>query len=232
MDLADRSMGAAPGVGQALYIKTPADATAVFQQVYASMQVVAKDVTLNIRMAQGLEARRVWQIVPMIRDISRDSVQGRAIVVQIGDLDKGGGAYLAEMMLPPRAAGSFRIAQTDAAYSVPNAGPQREAIDLIVNFTPDPNLSNQVNGRVMNIVEKVQAFKLQTQALSDAEGGNKGAATQKLRQAVTILLNQGETELANQIAQEANNLEQGGQVSNEGRKTIKLTSNKTIKLSD
>lgn len=203
-----------------------------YPNIHFLEQTTIQDMTINVHMIQGLETRRVWQIVPMIRDISRDSIQGQAIVVPVDNLDKSGSAYLAEIMLPPHEAGTFHIAQINAAYSVSNLEIQHEAIDLTVNFTHDQKLSNQVDERVMNLVEKVQAFKLQTQALSEAEAGNKGAATQKLRQAVTILLNQGETELANQIAQEANNLEQGGQISNEGRKTIKLTTNKTIKLSD
>ena len=117
-------------------------------------------------------------------------------------------------------------------YHAPGGGPQREAVDLIVNFSPDPAVQNQLNGRVMNIVEKVQAFKLQTQALDEAETGNVRGATQKLRQAVTILLAQGETDLANQMQQEASRLEQSGEISSEGKKTIKLTSRQTVKLSD
>ena len=78
----------------------------------------------------------------------------------------------------------------------------------------------------------MQAFKLQTQALNEAESGNAQLASQRLRQAVTILLSQGESELAGQMQQEADRLEQSGEISSEGKKTIKLTSRKTIKLSD
>ena len=58
LDLADRSLLAAgSGSGRADYIQDPDDAIKVFQEVYNSMQVVAQDVTVNIRMVQGLEAR-------------------------------------------------------------------------------------------------------------------------------------------------------------------------------
>jgi hypothetical protein len=57
-------------------------------------------------------------------------------------------------------------------------------------------------------------------------------ATQKLRQSVTILLSQGETGLADQMQQQADRLAASGKISNEGRKTIKLTSRKTVKLSE
>ena len=84
----------------------------------------------------------------------------------------------------------------------------------------------------MDVLDKVQAYRLQTQALEDASSGDVGSATRKLRQAVTILLSQGETELANQMDMEANRLEQAGEVSTEGKKTIMLTSRKTVRLSE
>jgi Ca-activated chloride channel family protein len=240
IDLADRSL-MAPGTqtGYTDFIPTPKDANKIFQEVYKSMQVVAQDVTITIRMVQGLEARRVWQVVPMIRDIGHGAIQGRAVVIQVGQLEKGGTAYLAELMLPPRPAGAVRIAQTEASYNVQSlersgerSGPQREAVDLVVQFATDPASAAQYNGKVMNIVERVQAFKLQTQALNEAEGGNVSGATQKLRAAVTILLSQGENDLASQMQQEADRLEQSGQMSDESKKTIKLTSRKTVRLSD
>jgi Ca-activated chloride channel family protein len=234
IDLADRSVRAAPGsqTGTADYIPSPKDANKIFQQVYQSMQVVAQDAVVTIRMVQGLEARRVWQVVPAIKDVTRATVQGRAVVMPVGELEKGGAAFLAELMLPPRPPGAVRIAQTDVVYNVPGRGQQREALDVIVNFSSDPAAAAALDGHVMNVVEKVQAFKLQTQALDEAEVGNVQGASQKLRQAVTILLAQGETELAQQMQQEANQLEQSGQISSEGKKTIKLTSRKTVKLSD
>jgi Ca-activated chloride channel homolog len=233
IDLADRSL-LAPGsqTGYTDFIPTPDEVNRIFQEVYKSMQVVAQDVAVTTRLVQGLEARRVWQVVPMIKDISRNAIQGRAIVIQVGQLEKGGTAYLAELMLPPRPAGAVRIAQTDVAYSLPGGSGQRDAIDLIVQFSSDPAMAQQYNGHVMNVVERVQAFKLQTQALDEAEIGNVRGATQKLRQAVTILLSQGETDLASQMQQEAERLEQSGQMSDESKKTIKLTSRKTVKLSE
>lgn len=232
-DLADRSVLAAPGarLGRADYIPAPKDAGRIFQEVYQSMQVVAQDVTLTLRMVQGLEARRVWQVTPLIRDLGREVIQGRAVVIPVGQLEQAGAAYLTEIMLPPRPAGPVRILQSDVTGFSPQAGPQRAAVDLIVQYSPEA-AAQPPNGQVMNIVEKVQAFKLQTQALDEAQSGNLDGATRKLRQAVTILLNQGETDLAGQMQQEADRLEQSGEISNEGKKTILLTSRKTVRLSE
>ncbi len=231
-EISDRSLLAAPGsrVGYTDYIATPEHAFGIFQQVFQSMQVVSKDVTVTLRLVQGVEARRVWQVTPMIKDIGLSTIQGRSVVIPVGDLEKSGAAFLAEVMLPPRPEGMVRAAQVDVTYNAMGQGTGKEAIDLIVTFTTDPTLANQLNGKVMNIVEKVTAFKLQTQALDEATMGNISGATQRLRQAVTILLNQGETQLAQQMEQEANNLEQGKGISEEGSKTIRLTSRKTVRL--
>jgi len=231
-DLADRSVLALPGSGAGFIdmIASPQKAVEIFNDIYNKMQVVAQNMVLTLRLVQGIEARRVWQVTPVIKDIGMATIQGRSVVIQIGDLEKTGVAYMVEMMLPPRQPGAYRIAQADVSYNVINQGMQRETSDLLLNYTYDPGLVGQVNGRVMNIVERVTAFKLQTQALNEAELGNVHGATQKLRQAVTILLNQGETDLARQMEQEASNLEQGGQISNEGKKTIRLESRKTVRL--
>jgi len=233
-DLADRSIQVASGsrLGMADYIPTPQDADRIFNEVYQSMQVVAQDVTVNLRMVQGLEARQVWQVAPLIRHLGKDVIQGRTIHVQTGQLEKSGIAYLAEIMLPPRPEGAVRIAQADLTFQAPEQGLQRQSADLVVQYSNDPAQYNQMVGRVMNVVEKVQAFRLQTQALDDAQVGDVTNATRKLRQAVTILLSQGETELAGQMQQEADRLEASGQVSSEGKKTIMLTSRKTVKLSE
>jgi Ca-activated chloride channel homolog len=231
IDLADRSL-LAPGTqtGYADYIPAPDQVSKIFQEVYKSMQVVAQEATLTTRMVQDVEARRVWQVVPAIREIGQNAIQGRAIVIPIGQLEKGGSAFLSELILPPRPAGMVRTAQSELSYMLPGESPTRQAVDLVLQYTPDALLAGQLDQRVMNVVEKVQAFRLQTQALNQAEKGDAHGATQKLRQAVTILLAQGENDLAEKMRQEADHLEQTGELSSEGKKTIKLTSRKTVRL--
>ncbi len=233
-DLADRSVGAPPSSrhGSADYIPAPKDANRIFQEVYRSMQMVADEVNLTMRMVQGVEARRVWQVTPMIRDLGRGVIQGRAVVVPAGQLEKSGAAFLMELLLPPRPAGPVRVAQTEVTYKTMRGEAQRATADLILQYTPQAGMTAQLNGKVMNIVEKVQAFKLQTQALDEAQSGNRDGATRKLRQAVTILLNQGENDLADKMQQEADRLEESGEISSEGKKTILLTSRKTVRLSE
>ncbi len=219
------------------YIATPQDTDRIFGEVWQRMQVIAQDVTLTLRLVQGVNPRKVWQVTPLIKDLGYSPISDRFIEVNLGDLEKEGTAILAELALIPRAAGRYRIAQAEVAYSVPSMGTGGEKVrsDLVVTFTPDYYAAQAVNYKVMNVVERVTAFNLQTRALDEAQIGNVAGATQKLRSAVTILLTQQDAEsqaLAKTLQLELDELEKGGQMSEEGKKTIKFTSRKTVKLSD
>jgi Ca-activated chloride channel family protein len=98
--------------------------------------------------------------------------------------------------------------------------------DILLNFTENLAQAEQSNPYVLNIVEKVTAHKLQTRALREAEVGNIEGATQKLRAAATRLLSMGEDDLANTAMEEADRLEQGGQISQEGTKKLRYETRK------
>jgi len=228
-DMALRSGGVAD------YIARPEDLTPFFVSTVQSMQAtVVQNAVLTLHLVAGVNPRRVWRVVPIISDLGYSPISDRALTVPLGELEKGQGqALLVELMLPPRAAGHYRIAQAEVAYDVPllNLVQEKVRADIMLNFTHDPFLAQQVNPRVMNIVEKVTAFKLQTRALQEAELGDIVGATQKLRAAATILLNQGETDLAHTARLEADRLEEQGQMTAEGKKTIQFKGSKTVKLS-
>lgn len=215
-------------------IKGPQDVAPIFQEVYGRMKVVAQNLTVRLLLVQGMETRRVWQVTPLIKNISAAAVQGRTVVVQLDEVEESGAMFLVELLVPGRNPGQYRLAQADVSYDVPAQGltNQKERADLMIEITSDGYLAQQVNGRVMNVVEKVTAFNLQTQALDEAALGNIDSATRKLRAAHTRLLEQGETDLAQTVLEEAQRLEQGQGLSNEGRKTMKLQSRKTVRLSD
>ena len=227
-DMARRSGGVAD------YIARPEDLTPFFVNTVQAMQAaVVQNAVLTLHLVAGITPRKVWRVVPLIADLGYSPISERAITVPLGELEKGQGqGLLVELLLPARQAGTYRIAQAEIAYDVPllNLVQEKVRADLMLSFTHDPYLARQVNPRVMNIVEKVTAFKLQTRALQEAELGDVAGATQKLRAAATILLSQGDADLARTVQLEADKLEQQGQMTAEGKKTIKFKSSKTVKL--
>ena len=227
LDLAGRT----GELGDAFLMKGPEDVGPIFDQVFTQMKVVAQDVTFRLLLVQGVEARRVWQVTPLIKDITFGAVRGRTVTFGLPEMAESGAAFLVELLIPPRNPGQYRFAQAQMGYHLPGRPAEEARIDMTAEVTTDPNLARGVNGRVMNIVEKVTAFKLQTQALDDAARQDIGNATRKLRAAHTMLLEQGEVELAQNALAEAERLESGQGLSSEGRKTIKLSSSKTVRLS-
>jgi Ca-activated chloride channel family protein len=137
-------------------------------------------------------------------------------------------------MLPARGAGNYRVAQAELLYDVP-AGQQvdqRVRAEVMLEVS-DNAASVKPDVRLMNLVEKVTAFKLQTRALSEAEAGNTAGATQKLRAAATRLLDLGELELARKVEEQATQLEQGQNMSAEIQKELRYATRRlTQKLEE
>ena len=230
IEMANRSSGTAD------YIDQPDKIVDYFQHTVQRAQATAvHNATLTLRLVQGITPRAVWQVFPLISNLGYRPVSDRDVVVPLGELEGGAGrSLLIELLVDPRPVGQYRIGLAEVSYDVPALSLQgeRTRAEIMLTFTADPALTGQVNAPVMNIVEKVSAFKLQTRALNDLASGDVTGATQKLQSAVTRLLSQGEVELAQTMQHEIENLQQSGQLSSEGQKTMKFGTRKTVRLSD
>jgi Ca-activated chloride channel family protein len=230
IEMANRSNGTADFIDRPDMIANSFQTTV--QRAQAS---VVQNTNLTVRLVQGVAPRALWQVIPLINDLGYKYVTDRNVNIPLGELESGQGqTVLIELLVEPRPAGQYRVGQVEVTYDIPALNLLQQTIreDVILTFTANQKEINQVHAPVMNIVEKVSAFKLQTRALQDLQTGDVGSATQKLKSAVTRLLSQGETELADTMQQEINNLEQSGQLSSEGQKTIKFGTRKTVRLSD
>lgn len=220
--------------GNADFIAHPQAIADKFSNVVQEMQGnIVQNALLTLRLAQGVTPRKVWRVAPLISDLGLQPLSDRDVQVPLGELAKEQGqGLLVEVLLPARAEGRYRIAQADIGYDVPPAQIFGEHVraDIVIGYSTIPQLAEQYNPHVMNIAEKVTAFRLQTRALQEAQQGNAAGATQKLRQAATMLLNQGEADLAKTMQLEADRLENNQGMSDEGKKTIKFQGGKTIKL--
>jgi Ca-activated chloride channel family protein len=222
--------------GTADYIDQADKIIEYFQTTVQRAQNAAiQNTQLTLRLVQGVTPRAVWQVIPLIDNLGYRPISERDVNVPLGELETGQGrTLLIELLVQPRPIGQYRIGQLEATYDVPalNLSGEKVRHDVVMSFTNDANELQQLSPPVMNIVEKISAFKLQTRALKELEEGNLAGATQKLKSAVTRLLSQGETELAETMQQEVDNLEQGRTLSSEGQKTIKFGTRKTVRLSD
>ncbi|MDQ2808030.1 MAG: VWA domain-containing protein [Chloroflexota bacterium] len=213
--------------GQADYIAQPADTLASFRGTVQTMQRTAvKGAVLTLQLAAGVNVRTIYRINPMIGRVKLAQTDPLVAEVTLGDLGREGTtAVLAELLVPPRKPGQYRIvrAAVRAADSV-EVPVTPASSDVLLQF--EAGAKTQGNPRVMNLVEKATAFKLQTRALEEAEVGNTVAASRNLRSAATRLLNLGETDLAQAAEQEATQLEQQGKMSAAGTKKLTFATRK------
>ncbi|MGC9335945.1 MAG: vWA domain-containing protein [Anaerolineae bacterium] len=227
-DLLDAIAEASGGLAD--FIDSPDKIVAFFNQAVQSMQdTVVQNAQMTFRLANGVTPRQVWQVLPMISNLGYRPLSDRDVQVSLGEMERGHPrSLLVELLVSPRPAGRYRVAQAEVSYDVPGLGLVGEKVksDILLDFTADATLAKQYNPDVMNIVEKVTAFKLQTRALEEAKMGNIAGASQKLRAAATRLLEMGEEELAQSAMEEADNLDKSGQMSAHGTKKLRYETRK------
>ncbi len=216
--------------GKADFIDSPDKILDFFRQAVQSMQdTVVQNAQMIMRLANGVTPRQIWQVLPMISNLGYKPLSDRDIQVTLGELERGQPrSLLVELLISPRPAGRYRIAQVETNYDVPGLKltGEKTKSDILLDFTADAALAKQHDAEVMNIVEKVTAFKLQTRALEDAKMGDVAGASQKLRAAATRLLEMGEQDLAEAALAEAKNLEKNGQMSAYGTKKLRYETRK------
>ena len=183
--------------------------------LFALKRAVATHTQLTMRFVQGVTVSAVWRVTPLISRLSSRSDTTNDVQVFLADIQtRKGQAILVDLSLPPRSAGAYRLMVADITYDVPGSGltDQKTKTDLVLNFVEDTEQVGQLNERLMNLIERVIAHKLQTQALDEAAAGDAGRATQRLRAAATRLLELGEVKMAQQTRQQAEQLERSGQL--------------------
>jgi len=220
-DLLD-TIGQLSGGMPAEFIRNATDALTIFEQQFQSaVDVAIRNATLILRLPVGVSAKKAVKVLPIISDLGQSVLSDRQVVIPLGDLEKDKPqSVLVELMIDPRPAGLFRIAQAELSYDVPITGIEGERIrdDIKVTFTTDANQAAPVNAYVMNFAEKANAHRLVTRVLDEYK--RTGKATIRLAPNVTRVLDE-ETQAA------LEQISQGQQISQEQLKSI---GNKTRKL--
>lgn len=230
LQLAERSHG------DSHWIENPVAILDAFRQEVLGMRSVAvTNLKAVVRMSPGVRPVKVYTTSPLIFDMTAKAVTGGGVAADLGALNgEQGQTLLIEVRVPAGNPGPFRLGQVEVTYDMPAEGVTAKSVkaDLSVAFTANAASASRVNAEVMNLVEKVTAFKLQTRALSDLEAGDIDAATRRLQSAATVLLDLGEDELAVTAEREVRSLRKTGTLTAAGTKkleygTRKLTSSLT-----
>ena len=221
-DLLD-SVGQLSGGMPAEFIRDPSDALGLFeQQLQSAVDVAIRNATMILRLPVGVSPKKAVKVLPIISDLGQSVLSDRQVVMPLGDLEKDRPqSVLVELLIDPRPAGLFRIAQAELSYDVPitNLIGERIRDDIKVTFTSDANQAAPVNSYVMNLAEKANAHRLVTRVLDEYK--RTGKATTVLAPNVTRVLDE-ETQAALEQISKGQQISQE-QVKSIGNKTRKLT---------
>jgi Ca-activated chloride channel family protein len=223
--------------GHAYFIEDPQEIPGAFRQELARAQSVTwRDLTVELEAPADVTLRRAHRVRPTIApiEVQEKPANAQGIQLVLGDLegaaddDEAGPAILLELIVPPRPAGTFRLAQV-VLHGRPVGAGERQQLDqhdVLVRYTEKASQVGQQDAALMAAIQKVSAFKLQTQALQDAQQGNVAGATQRLRMAGERLIEMGEEDLGQTMLVEAELMEREGQMSAEGTKKLRYGTRK------
>jgi Ca-activated chloride channel homolog len=221
-DLLDNIGQRSSGV-PAEFIRTPADALGLFsQQLRSAASVAARNVQLTLRLSAGVTPKKAVKVLPLIADQSESALSDREVMVPLGDLERDAPqAVLVELMVEPKPAGVFRIAQAEVSYDVPGIGVHSEKVraDAVVSFVNETVPPEEANAVVLNYAEKANAHRLVTRVLDEYK--KTGRVTTRLHPSVTRVLDPETQRALDQLA--AGQQISSEQVKSIGNKTRKLT---------
>ena len=184
-DLGQRSGGM-----PAEFVQQPADMLRIFQQqAYQAAAVAVRNTMLQLRLPPGVMARRAVRMLPIVDDLGDAVLHSMKIEISLGDLAKGATqAVLFELLIEPRSAGHFRIAQLQLTYDVPLLGLMKQSMlqDMLVTFVNDPAQATAVDETVMAYAQRANAYRLVNRALDEYR--RTGRTTVRMAQNATSML--------------------------------------------
>jgi len=201
--------------GNAYYIENPDQIPQAFRdELGVAFRISYRNVSVQLKLPETVELRRVHRVMPGFGNYDHGRRVNGAYTLPIGDYDPDVPVgFLIEFLVPGWDKGSYRIANAALSWEDPHATGRslRSEQDIILQLTE--NSMGTLDERVLNIVERVGAYKFGTHALENAaQGAEKESATQKLRAAAERLNQLGENSLAGALNSQADALERHGAV--------------------
>jgi Ca-activated chloride channel family protein len=205
--------------GRSAYIAHPRQIRQVLQDYIHNLRgVVVHNLRLTPRFADRTRLEGAFRCIPQIE----------RLVYQDGAFELGLLQYdsyirlLLELAIEPLPAGKQRLAQLELEGTVPGTEEKGRLIyDLETEFAPEVE-EETAPAAIINVVNRVNLYRLQESAWRALENGRPDEARQRLEAVATRLLDLGEQELAHVALLEAGRVSRGETASNKGLKTIRF----------
>jgi Ca-activated chloride channel family protein len=151
--------------GDSDQVQSPDEIVPLFTQtVERSQKAVVRNAQMTLRLVSGVVPRQVWQVTPSIVNLGYKPLGEHDVQVQLDQLDaEQGKALVIELLIPPRNAGRYRIAQIEMGYDLPMQNVTGASVrrDIVLDYTADAQAAKAYDATMMNLIERLTAYKLQ-----------------------------------------------------------------------
>ncbi len=183
-------LGQRSGGLPAEFVQQPQDVLRIFQQQAQHAAAVAvRNTMLTMRLSPKVTARRAVRVLPILDDLGESTLQSMKAEVALGDLERGTAqGVLFELLIEPRTAGSYRIAQLEVSYDLPLLGQVKQKVrqDVLISFVNDPAQAAAVDETVMAFAQRAHVYRLVHWAVDEYR--RTGRTTVRMGQQVTEML--------------------------------------------
>jgi Ca-activated chloride channel family protein len=189
------------------WIKSADEIIPFFEEQLKELQAtLIRQATVRIKPSANVAIDGLWKARPQVIRI-QDVSKGEVILTELRR-DETQSVVFALRTRPERA-GTFRIAQLEVVYALPNEPEQSVAADVVVTYTDNEGLLAAINPDVMQLLERVfAAIQIEKGEEMIAQGRTR-EGTQVLRRATQRLGEMGEDELAADVSAVVNKAERG-----------------------
>ena len=161
--------------GNAYYIESPEQLPDAFKRELGSaLHISYRNVEIKMHLSAGVQIRHAHRVLPQLSEFDPGPDMDGSYALLMGDYDPTVPAsLLLEMIIPPKSEGEYRIAQAMLAWDDVEGEIARSQQRQDITVEISEMASVPVNGRVMNIIERVSAFRIGVQALNAAQSASQ-----------------------------------------------------------
>lgn len=221
--------------GNAYYIESPDQIPDAFRkELGVAFRISYSNMNVRLRLPTEVELRRVHRVMPGLGNFDHGDRYNGSYKLPLGNYDPGVPiGLLLEFLIPGWVEGSYRIANAVLSWDDPENTSITSRIEQDAVIKLANNGTGTLDKRVLNIVERVGAYKFGTHALETAVNSlEKESATQKLRAAASRLDKLGENSLAGALASQADSLERQGSIDPNTTKRLRYETRHIVTKTD
>ena len=157
--------------GNAYYIESPDKLCPAFEQELGlALHISYRNMEVKLQLMDGVQLRHVYRVLPELGEFDQGPEMDGSYSLLLGDYDPNSPvALLLELVVQGGPPGSYRLAQTMLAWDDPDPEQGRQRLRKDVMIERSDSMTARLDEHVMDMAEKVGAFKMGNTALEAAQ---------------------------------------------------------------